>query len=219
MNIKPLFALLALAMASSACSDGGMGANGLVRFSQIVDFKETDDFTAPFMVNKTMMIALQDPESDRPLTAETTFPELDLTVDAQDLGNGGDTFPLGFAQYGVVLDGEGDYRLVANQDGEELDHIKVKAQKVKTMRLSKEVTLSAEGQDCSNLIDEQLDDLVLHQNQTLWVYVVPLNEDDEPMLGFLNLTASGPSHIELDAPLVGHGASANALSITPRGDL
>ena len=76
MNIKPLFALLALAMASSACSDGGMGANGLVRFSQIVDFKETDDFTALFMVNKTMMIALQDPESDWPFTAETTFPEL-----------------------------------------------------------------------------------------------------------------------------------------------
>tara|TARA_B100000683_G_scaffold132396_1_gene129288 strand:+ start:305 stop:1063 length:759 start_codon:yes stop_codon:yes gene_type:complete len=219
MNIKPLFALLALAMAASACSDGGMGANGLVRFSQIVDFKETDDFSAPFMVNKTMMIALQDPESDRPLTAETTFPELDLTVDAQNLGNGGETFPLGFAQYGVVLDGEGDYRLVANQDGEELDHMKIKAENVKSMRLSADVVLSADGQDCSNLTEDKLDDLVLHKNQTLWVYVVPLNEDDEPMLGFLNLTASGPSHIELDAPLVGHGSSANALSITPRGDL
>ena len=77
---------------------------------------------------------------------------------------------------------------MANQDGEELDHIKVKAQKVKTMRLSKEVTLSAEGQDCSKFyIDEQLDDLVLHQNSGFTWF----NEDDEPMLGFLNLTASG----------------------------
>ena len=219
MNIRPLFALLALALAASSCSDGGMGANGLVRFSQIVDFKETDDFSAPFMVNKTMMIALQDPESDKPLTPETTFAELNLTVEAENLGNNGETFPLGFAQYGVVLDGSGDYRLVAQQDGEEIDHLAVKAQPVDRMRLSQDVVLSTDGEECNNLFDQKLDEAVLHKNQTLWVYVVPLNEDGDPMLGFLNLTASGPAHIELDAPLVGHGASANALTITPKGDL
>jgi hypothetical protein len=220
MKMKSIFLTLLAALSVGACSDGGLGENGLVRFSQIVDFKETDDFTAPFMANKTMLLALQDPESAQPLTPETTFTELDLTIEADALGTSGQSFPLGIAQYAVVLDGEGDYKLIANQDGEALDHMNVTAKDVKSMRLSAEVLISTDGTDCMNTdFSTSLDDVVLHNNQTLTVYVVPLDDDDEPMLGFLHLTASGSSNVDLHSPLAGPGMPANALFIEPNESL
>ena len=220
MKMKSILLTLMVAVSGGACSDGGLGENGLVRFSQIVDFKETDDFSAPFMVNKTMLIALQDPESAQPLTPETTFTELDLTIEADALGTSGEAFPLGIAQYAVILDGAGDYKLIANQDGEALDHMSVTAKEVKSMRLSTEVIITTDGTDClQSSTDTSLDDVVLHNNQTLSVYVVPLDDDDEPMLGFLNLTASGSSNVDLHSPLAGPGMPANALFIEPNTDL
>jgi hypothetical protein len=216
MKMKFILLTLMVAVTGGACSDGGLGENGLVRFSQIVDFKETDDFSAPFMVNKTMLIALQDPESAQPLTPETTFTELDLSIEADALGTSGQTFPLGIAQYAVILDGKGDYKLIANQDGEALDHMSVTAKDVKSMRLSTEVVITTDGTDCMNTnFETSLDDVVLRNNQTLTVYVVPLDDDDKPMLGFLNLTASGSSNVDLHSPLAGPGMPANALLIEP----
>ena len=59
------------------------------------------------------------------------------------------------------------------------------------------------------------DGFVLHPNQTLEIFVVPADEDDQPMLGLLALSASASGFLSLDSPLIGVNSSANALIISP----
>ena len=211
-----LLSIPLLSAALTGCnSDGQLGANGLVRFSQVVDFKETDDFSAPIAENKTVMVALQHPDSSDTsgLIDPDTYPELNLTVESSNPLLGGETFPLGFAQYGVVLDGSGDYRLRANNGDDELDYLEVTSKPVDTIRLSEQAVLTTSTDDCTSGAEVELDDVVLHANQTLTVYVVPVDDAGEPMLGLLHLTATAEGSLSLDSPLAGHGASANALQI------
>ena len=65
----------------------------------------------------------------------------------------------------------------------------------------------------------QAEAVILHSNQVIKLWIVPVNDAQEPMLGLLNLTANGPDNIVLDAPLSGHGAAANSLLIKPNGNL
>lgn len=222
MKITQFPILLTIPLFSAALtgcnSDGQLGANGLVRFSQVVDFKETDDFTAPIAENKTVMVALQHPDNSdtEGLIDPDTYPELNLTVEASNPLTSGQTFPLGFAQYAVVLDGSGDFRLRANNGEDELDYLEVVAKPIEDIRLSAEAVVTTKTDECSSSSTESLDDFVLHANQSLTVYVVPVDDAGAPMLGLLHLSASGEGALGLDAPLAGHGASANALQIYPK---
>lgn len=206
-----------------ACfNDGQIGDNGLVRFSQVVNFVETNDFTAPIATGRTILVALQHPEDDL-LGLEDTFTELTLRVEDSD-NPGRDSskasvFPLGFAQYGVVLNEEGAYLLVAESDGLLLDAIVVQAKQEAGLRLSNRIFLSTDGETCTELTEiSSLDGFVLHPNQDLEVFVVPVDDTGAPMLGLLELSAEGSPELFLDSPLIGRGSLANALQIFP-GDL
>src|SRR5690349_12039406 len=106
-----------------ACSDGQLGDNGLVRFSQVVNFSETSNFESPIATNKAIFVALQRPDGS--VIEDETFTELTLRV--EDSENGGEdspdatVFPLGFAQYGVILQRAGAFRLVAEDKEQFLD--------------------------------------------------------------------------------------------------
>jgi hypothetical protein len=217
----PILSIFIFGTVASGCdSDGQLGANGLVRFSQVVDFKETEDFTAPIAVNKTMMIALQHPDDSDALGLidPDTYPELNLTVEPSSPLNTGETFPLGFAQYGVVLEGSGDYRIRANDGEDELDYLEVSAKPLVSMRLASEATLTTSTEDCTSATTVSPDNILLHRNQRLTVHVVPEDETGTAMLGLLHLSANSPEPLALDAPLAGQGASANALVIRHKED-
>jgi hypothetical protein len=224
LNLKfPIASLVVFSALASGCnSDGQLGANGLVRFSQVVDFKETDDFTSPIAVDKTMMLALQHPDDqdgdDLGLLDPDTYPELNLTVEPGTPLASGETFPLGFAQYGVVLDGTADYRLQAKNGEDELDYLEVSAKPLTNIRLATEATLTTSTDDCSSSDTVSPNNIVLHRNQTLTINVVPEDETGAAMLGLLHLSASSQELLALDAPLAGQGASANALQIRHKED-
>jgi hypothetical protein len=213
-----LFVVSMLVAALSGCSsDGQLGEEGNVRFSQVVDFQETDDFDSAVAVNKTILIALQHPKGGTLFELEETFPELELNVEGPGLSQNGQTFPLGFAQYSVILEEPGDYRLVAEDRGQELDHLRLRAEPMAGIRLSNEALLTTRGDECTTTETVNPEHITLHPNQSLRVYVVPTDDIGRPLLGLLNLTAHASQGLELDAPLVGHGASANALDIRANG--
>jgi hypothetical protein len=222
-------ALISALLFLGACGTGGqLGENGLVRFSTIVDFPETDDFTAPVAVGRTVFLALQHPNSD-PIFGEDNFPELTLRVeDPESAGEDSidaTVFPMGFAQYGVILERTGSYRFVAESKGEFLDAIIVEAAEVEALRLSNEIIVTTSGVDPATGLDcvtfetiPSLDGFVLHPNQSVDVAVVPTT-GGAPMLGLLGVFAEASEGLFLDTPFVGPNSRANSLSISPTGAL
>ena len=195
-------AALALAtfFAFVGCADGGNGDKGIVRYSQVVNFVETDDFTPPLVVGRTVLIRLE----HAPI-GERGFPELGLEV----TGGTAQVLPLGFAQFAVRLDDEKDYRFRAMEGTRELDAITVKAKKGAAIRFHGKANVVK-----SSSVD--LADLVLAPNQEAALFVVPVDGAGKPMLGMLQLTGkmSRPD-VQLDTPLFFQGGSANALMVKP----
>lgn len=193
------------------CADGGNGDKGVVRFSQVVNFVETDDFTPPLVVSRTVLIRLE----HAPL-GERSFPELNLEV----TGGAAQVLPLGFAQYAVRLDEEKAYRFRAREGTKELDAITVTAKKGASMRLHAKAQVLTRGQSngkaCTRGSSVDLADLTLAPNQEAMVTVVPVDEGGKAMLGMLQLTAKASRpDLELDTPLFFEGGSPNTLVLRP----
>lgn len=193
------------------CADGGNGDKGIVRYSQVVNFIETEDFTPPLVVGRTVLIRLE----HAPL-GERGFPELGLEV----TGGTAQVLPLGFAQFAVRLDEEKDYRFRAKEGTRELDAITVKAKKGASMRFHGKATVTTVGRtgskSCAKGSTVDLADLVLAPNQDAALFVVPVDGAGKPMLGMLQLTGKmSRADVQLDTPLFFEGGSANALMVKP----
>jgi hypothetical protein len=206
-----------LLVAGCAISDGEAGDRGIVRFSLVHDYSQSRDLSSPIAVGRTILIAIQRPDGN-------TFTELELAIEDPS----GDTVdaiaPLGFAQYAVVLDEPGLHRLVAtDRDGRPLDSLSIRAEEVEEIVVDETVLVTTLRDDgivkCAQVEEQALKNVVLHQNQTIEMFVVPRSRLGEPMIGLLALTASGPVNVELHAPLTGEGRFANALIVDPIADL
>lgn len=193
------------------CADGGNGDKGLVRFSQVVNFVETNDFTRPLVLGRTVLIKLEHaPQGER------SFPELSLEV----TGGAAQVLPLGFAQYAVRLDEEKPYRFRAKEGTRELDALSVTSKKGAKLRLHGKAQVATRGESggkrCVRAAAVDLGDLVLAPNQEVALTVVPVDGAGEPMLGMLQLSAKASrADLELDTPFFFEGGSPNTLIIRP----
>ncbi len=224
MNQRTWMALagVAGAVALAGCtSDGQVGENGIIRFSQVVHFADTEDFSAPLASGRTLLVALQEPQAlgiDQKTKA-------DFTLEVREDGDVVEAaWPLGFAQYAINLEDEGSYQLVGLQNGQPVDQLGFSVKDPARVRYSAHFTVLTRYEDpqepnkgCvrSAAFSEGLDGFLLHSNQVITVHVVPVDEDGAPLLGLLPLTAFAPDVFNVNAQLVGHSALANSLTLTP----
>ncbi|MBE2253298.1 MAG: hypothetical protein IAE78_27450 [Myxococcus sp.] len=193
------------------CADGGNGDKGLVRFSQVVNFVETSDFSPPLVATRTVLIRLEHTSVD-----QRGYPELNLEV----TGGAAQVLPLGFAQYAVRLDEEKAYRFRAKEGTRELDALTVTAKKAAGLRFhskARVVTLGRTGQKtCAKGSEVELAELTLAPNQEAALFVVPVDGEGKAMLGLLQLSGKmSRADVQLDTPLFFEGGSANALTVKP----
>ena len=144
------FLLMSPVALLAACSDGQLGDRGLVRFSQVVNFAETSDFSTPIAAQKPMFIVLQRP--DGTFLEDDTFTELTLRVeDNEDPGKNSEDvvlFPLGFAQYGVILNRPGPFRLVAEEKGVFLDGLVIQSLDMSGIRFASTASVTTFTDAC-----------------------------------------------------------------------
>ncbi len=214
---------LSCALLFGCTSDGQVGENGVIRFSQVVQFAETDDFTAPIAAGRTVMIALQQPQVISGIDEET---KADFRMEVRQGGSKVDAaWPLGFAQYAINIPDEGEYQLVAIKNGEALDQVSITVVPQERIRFSQRFVVATHYKNsleanagCTEVTqhDGGLEDFVLKSNQSITLHVVPEDEQHRPLIGLLPISATAPDHFSVNAQLVGHSALANSLTLTPR---
>jgi hypothetical protein len=215
MNRKDLaMTLVLVATAGMACTDGQDGTLGRVHFSQVVDFKETDDFDAPIAAGRTVIVALEHPHGESGRNTELTF---EVRTAADQPTDAASWLPLGVAQYAFVISEPGDFRMVALQDEQMLDYLDVVAKPLDHLALATDAEVITRTIECSETSSVKAQELALYRNDSVTLWVVPRSAEGEPMIGLLNLTAEGPDAIALGAPLIGHDQPANALTLSQRG--
>lgn len=215
----PLLAAVLVALTSTAClSDGGNGENGLVRFSLVSDFVATEGLDHPVVAGGTVMIALQRPESSAipNVVDPPTFTNLELVVKGVS-GAAPVAYPAGIAQYGVYFPGEGEARLVATQDGQELDWIRMTAKKPDHLALQQWGSAVFDGSEdgvCGRIGEVDISTYKLAPNAAVYAYVVPFSGSD-PMIGLqqLTVTSVGDGAALIDATLLGQGLPAHAFQV------
>lgn len=209
-------------LASAACgvtSDGETGERGVVRFSLVVDFIDNSSIDDDVATNRTLFVAMQHPKQG--FLDDETFTNLTLEVRDPDGKPVESVFPLGFAQYGVVFENAGRYKLVAMDGDEEVDAFAVDVRDVDTIELSRRVVVSttyedAMGRDCTSVDEiDGIENVILHENQSVQMFVVPKASNGDDLIGFLALTGDGPDSVVLHSPLVGQGRRANSLIVMP----
>lgn len=198
-------------------SDGAVGSRGRVRFSHIFQFTETEGFEAPIANGATTLVELQHARAggDEPPNA----PEFTLT--AKPVGHAGSAavLPLGYARSAVRLLGVGAWRLEALDQGQVVDALAVRVAPATHLRIGREATVrtwrTSPNDVCSQVHRQTLDSLVLHPNQDVSLYVVPLDDGDVPMTGLLELSAQGRSTLDLTAPALLPASQPNMLHVEP----
>lgn len=208
-------AAVAAAMAAWACgSDGQVGDRGLVRFSLLVDFAETEGLEGPVAAGSTLLVALQHPD---PLADEPpTYTELTLET-TTDSGDDPVVYPVGVAQYGVFFPSEGTYHLVARRDGRDLDRVRVVAVDPDQLDFASNVDVRASGRDgCSRSRTCAPRSIDLAHNETAELSVVP-RAKGKPLVGMLQLTATVGDGARLEAPLLTPGGRAHRLLVSADG--
>ena len=213
-------------LALCACgADGANGQFGKVRFSMVFDAQEVSDFSPPVALGSSLLIKLEEPAAVAQGEAkEPGFPELSLEVKPVGHKGSAKVLPLGFAQYAVQLDSEGDYQLVAKEKETTLDSLSIKSAKADHIRLSPKasMTTSIKSGTSSCVRSDTVDvkDVVLRKNQTVAYYVTAADKDDKAMLGLLGLTASEASGVlELDTTWLFETSQPNGLIVSPKGTL
>ena len=219
--VTALLALLTAAPALTGCtSDGQVGENGIIRFSQVVHFADTDDFNAPLASGRTLLVALQEPQA-LGIDQET---KADFTMEVREDGDVVQAaWPLGFAQYAINLEDEGSYQLVALKNGQPVDQLSFNVKDPQRIRYSQNFFVLTDYDDpqepntgCtrSASFSEGLEGFLLHSNQTITVHVVPEDKDGAALLGLLPITAVTSDVFHVNAQLVGHSALANSLTLS-----
>lgn len=175
---------------------------------------------APFAVGRVVLVELENKRNDAPLAS------LSLTVTPLD-GGAAQVFGLSGGVFGIVLEQEGEYELIATDaaTGDEVESLTVTAKQEASFRLSTFAGLNTSfesgGTSCAvfeELEDFDISDFVLHSNQALDVSLLALSADGEPLLGLLpvTLSASSASLIANSIP-VSEFNVANGLSLTLEG--
>ncbi len=209
---------LALFTLTGCFTDGGNGEKGVVRFSQMVNFLETRDFTSPLAVKRTVLVRLE--HADTLVTSQLRqagWPELTLEVQPVN-GGSASVFPLGFAQFGVVPQDEGTFRLVARQDGKEVDSLKLTSAAMGSLRFGASAQVTSSNTSCSRSNSVAVHDLGLATDDRADLVVVPLDKSGRPMLGMLQLTARASStDVKLDTPMFIEGVVPNTLTVDVAG--
>jgi hypothetical protein len=184
MRVLPLLALAALA---AACSDGAAGDKGLVRFSLVGDYVETDGF-ADVATNSTLRIVLQHPQQLDLPTDNATYTRLSLRAEGLAGAPAPDVFPTGIAEFGVYFARAGRYRLVATDAGVDLDSITATVVDPDALTFSEEVTVSTNLEGCSRSDRLALAVAEVAPNQAAFLSVVP-RAKGRPLIGLPMLTA------------------------------
>lgn len=215
-----LLGLSALHFACGGDSDGEEGDLGKVRFSLVSNYSDASDLSAPVATQRPVFIALQHPKEG--FLDDETFVNLTLKVERSDGTPVESVWPLGFAQYGVVLEERGAYRLSAMDGAQRIDRITINADELSNIELSRRVfvstTYEAAGRSCTKLEEVQgLENVTLHRNQRVEVAVLPKNGGSQSLLGLLALTARGPDAVMLDAQILGQGRLANSFIVKRNG--
>jgi hypothetical protein len=218
------FFALALLLLTGCKTGGQLGEEGRVRFSQIVRYAESADFRGPVAIGSTVVVGLEHIDTGALLTDPPV--NTGLTVRAEPRGHGGraTVLSLGFGQYAVRLEAEGEYELIADDDTGELDRLIVRTRPIGSLRVARNASVITTGRGSSGSTCTQitsvtgLENFVLHSNQTLHFATVPLTagSEPEPLLGLLDLTATGPASVELDAPFLGRNVLANSIFVRAR---
>ena len=216
--------LLAVVVVSACGTDGANGENGKVRFSMVFNAQEVSDFTPPIALGSSLLIKLEEPSSVVSGEAkEPGFPELTLEVKPVGHKGGAKVLPLGFAQYAIQADAEGDYQLVAKNGADTLDSLSVKVAKADHLRLSPKanVTTTVRGTtSCVRVDTVDVASVVLRRNQAVAYFVTAADKDDKAMLGLLGLTAQEQADLlELDTTWILETGQPNGLIVKPKGAL
>jgi hypothetical protein len=217
--------LLAVVVLSACGTDGANGENGKVRFSMVFNAQEVSDFTPPIALGSSLLIKLEEPSSVISGEAkEPGFPELTLEVNPVGHKGGAKVLPLGFAQYAIQAEAEGDYQLVAKNGADTLDSLSVKVAKADHIRLSPKASVTTNVRNgttsCVKVDSLDVASVVLRRNQTVAYFVTAADKDDKAMLGRLGLTAQEDADLlELDTTWILETAQPNGLIVKPKGAL
>lgn len=225
--MRTLLTLLTAVLLTSACrTDGANGENGKVRFSMVFNAQEVSDFTPPMALGSSLLIQLEEPESLTTGLAQPGFPELTLEVKAVGHGGSAKVLPLGFAQYAIQPDSEGDYQLVAKNGSTVLDALSLKVAKPDHLRPAptaytvRSVQRSGGVGSCTVSVSGPWKDVVLHKNDRVSYSLMAADKDDKPMLGLLGLAAKSEGELlELDTTWLLEGSQPNALVVRPKATL
>ena len=140
------FAMVTCFGAFAACTDGEVGTNGRVRFSQSMAFADVEGLQAPIAVGRPLWITLQDAPANAH-DEDVDNPRLALHVHRD--GVLVHSPPrLNEVTHELVLDEPGSYELVAQLEAAELDRTSVRAAAVAgigTARAYKTSTRAVEG--------------------------------------------------------------------------
>ena len=226
MTIRNGFFLAVSVALLGACSSGQLGAEGQVRFSQVVSFEETTDFGPPIVTNSGMLIQLEDPNP----TPEIVNPDLNLVVqDANGTGPSAhaEVIPLGFAQFAITLTQGGSFTLVAEEAGKEVDFLGVTAEGASGLRWHPQadvVATTASGSSssasaCAQTSEVDIGSLVLSPNSSITLHVIPEDSSNDALLGMLQLTASSTGPVALSGGYLGQGLTPNSITVSPQGGL
>lgn len=210
----------------AACSSGQLGSEGNVRFSQVVSFEETNDFGPPIVTGSGMLIQLEDPQAQ----PEIVNPELTLVVtDANGSGpsSHAEVIPLGFAQYAVTLTQSGDFTLVAEEGGQQVDFLGVSAESANGLRWHDQALVTATNESsssssstlCASTSNVSVSNLTLSPNTSITLFVIPEDSNGDALLGMLQLSATSTGPVTLAGGFLGQGLTPNSIVVSPQGSL
>jgi hypothetical protein len=200
-------------VALSACADSQAGMGGNLRFGQVLQYAETQDFTASIAAGQEMPVAIQGttrpallndyPYLDGTLTASRKTDGQSVTVQKTDTGKFKATFPSA-----------GTYVLHATTTKGVEDSLEVEVAQQSQLRLARvqrKVITSASSKSCSTVVPDGASLPDLKSNQTLLASIVPADASGNPLLGKLDLefTEAG---LHATATL---GTSANSYTFGP----
>ncbi|MBL8956673.1 MAG: hypothetical protein JNK82_38220 [Myxococcaceae bacterium] len=179
--MKKLMAVAA-GLLAAACGFSTMGDSNTLRFGQIVQYAEANDFSAPIAVGVTMPIGVQRTEKKALLndydylesTLEVSGPA-GVTPERKDTG-----------KFEAVFPSAGTYTLKAKA-GDLEDTLTVTAKPMKSLKLARLLVVT---EAASKTCNAELTDLAGHTlkaNQTLHLSVVPQDDAGKTMLGVLTL--------------------------------
>lgn len=197
----------------SACADSQTGANGKLRFGQVVQYAETGDFTAGIAARQSMPLAIQGLTKPALLN---DYPYLDgtLSVVRKSDGTAVDVAQTDTGKFKAVFPAAATYVLHAKAGGLD-DTLEVTVVEQTQLRLAKTqrqlITTDANG-TCTTPIADGATLPDLRSNQALLASIVPADAAGNPLLGVLQLEFHGDVvKVESSA-----GPEANSFTFTPR---